>query len=138
MVPSPSGHYQCEAKVRGGARFARVVMLPPAGRHATGRSGQRAIRQGMLPVGATSALKCCRRRTLVTTWPSVQAALPYALHLSYRSILTQDALARTEHEFIVSLFFTPAERPLLYGHGGQMTPMVHVYLGDPSADLGDC
>jgi hypothetical protein len=64
--------------------------------------------------------------------------VPSALHLSVSNLLAPHTLTLAETEFVLSLFFSPGERPLLGGHGGVWLPMLHVYLDSEFLDPEAC
>jgi hypothetical protein len=63
---------------------------------------------------------------------------PWAVHLSVSSLLTPGEFSQAEIEFVLSLFFSPGERPLLSGHGGLSVPVLHFYLDSEFLDPEAC
>lgn len=63
---------------------------------------------------------------------------PRMLHFSVSSVLTPGALTLAEAEFAVSLFFSPGERPLLWGEGGAPLQAFHFYLDADFLDPEAC
>ena len=67
-----------------------------------------------------------------------QAPYPYALHLSVGNNVLPGVLPRSELHWLVSLFFTPGEVPLLLTQPGQTVPVVHFYLPAYTPELNEC
>jgi len=67
-----------------------------------------------------------------------QAPYPYALHVSVGNDLLAGVLPTYELHWLVSLFFTPGEVPLLLTQPGQTVPVVHYYLPAYTPDLNPC
>jgi len=67
-----------------------------------------------------------------------QASYPYALHLSVGNTVVPGHLPSYALHWLVSLFFTPGEVPLLLAQPGQTVPVVHYYLPAYEPDLNPC
>lgn len=67
-----------------------------------------------------------------------QASYPYALHLSIGNAVAPGRLPTCELHWLVSLFFTPGEVPLLLPQPGQTVPVIHYYLPAYEPDLNPC
>jgi hypothetical protein len=60
---------------------------------------------------------------------------PYVLHLSAANGLTPGRLSTAEERFVLSLFFTPDELPLVWCEQGKLQPIIHYYLKAASPDI---
>jgi hypothetical protein len=67
-----------------------------------------------------------------------QAPHPYALHLSVGNAAAPGHLPIGELHWLVSLFFTPGEAPLLLAEPGQRVPVIHYYLPAYEPELNPC
>jgi hypothetical protein len=67
-----------------------------------------------------------------------QAPYPYALHLSVGNGVIPGLLPGFELHWLVSLFFTPGEVPLLLTQPGKTVPVVHYYLPAYGPELNAC
>jgi hypothetical protein len=67
-----------------------------------------------------------------------RAPYPYALHLSVGNDVLPGVLPRYELHWLVSLFFTPGEVPLLLARPGQTVPIVHFHLPAYTPELNEC
>lgn len=67
-----------------------------------------------------------------------QTPYPYALHLRVGNAVAPGCLPTCEIHWLVSLFFTPGEVPLLLAQPGQTVPVIHYYLPAYEPELNPC
>jgi hypothetical protein len=91
-----------------------------------------ALRPGAQPPGV---VRLGSYRCVLSFDETPQAPYPYALHLSVGNDVLPGVLPSYELHWLVSLFFTPGEVPLLLTQPGQTVPVVHYYLPAYTPDL---
>jgi hypothetical protein len=94
-----------------------------------------ALRPGAQPPGV---IRFGSYRCVLSFDETPQAPYRYALHLSVGNDVLPGVLPSSELHWLVSLFFTPGEVPLLRTQPGQTMPVVHFYLPAYTPDLNDC
>jgi hypothetical protein len=67
-----------------------------------------------------------------------RAPYPYALHLSVGNDVLPGVLPPYELHWLISLYFTPGEVPLLLTRPGQTVPVVHFHLPAYTPELNEC
>ena len=125
----PSEKYVAPATTRLTAVMAQILASARGLRKAvSAHPGQRSV--AMLRIGP---FKCA-----LTLEGSPCALLPWSLHLSVSNSLALGRLANLEEVFLVSLFFSPDERPSLTREEGHAWPETHFRLGCVSPDVTTC
>lgn len=107
---------------------ARVLAAARGLRHAV------AAHPGSPPAGLLAAGQFTFALSLDAT---PQGPMQYALHLSVMNTLAPGMLSLVEQEFVLSLFFTPGERPLLCAEHGHVQPVTHFYLAADTPEVNE-
>ncbi len=94
-----------------------------------------AQRAGVQPPGV---VRLGSYRCVLSFDETPRAPSPYALHLSVGNEVLPGLLPAYDLHWLVSLFFTPGEMPLLLTQPGQTVPVVHYYLPAYSPELNPC
>jgi hypothetical protein len=114
-------------------RFAALTMAVLAA--ARGLRHAVAARLGMEP---PAALLLGPYRCIVSFDQTPGRRYPYALHVSIGNAALPGHLPARDLEWLLSLFFIPAEMPFLEAEPGQTVPVIHYYLAAYSTDLNPC